>query len=184
MADSSDGDVPAQPPAAAQGGDELAGFPLAGRLLGIDFGTKRLGLAVCNAEQTIASPVDNWTRQNLAEDGKRLKQVIVDYRIIGLIVGLPVHMSGDEGGKAAEAREFGLWASGLCRLPVRFFDERYSSLIAEQQLVSAGLSIKKRKARLDKIAARILLQAYLDSPGRVSGDLTPINLRIEDPKRS
>jgi len=175
MADSSDHDPTSKlPPVVAVVAEQ---FPLVGRLLGIDFGTKRLGLAVCNTEQTIASPVDNWTRQNLVQDGKRLQTIITDYRIIGLVVGLPVHMSGDEGGKAAEAREFGVWASGLCHLPVRYCDERYSSIIAEQQLVSAGLSPKKVKERLDKIAARILLQAYLDSPGRVSGDLTPANLR-------
>jgi putative Holliday junction resolvase len=148
---SSDTQTPEQPP-----------FPTVGRLLGIDYGTKRLGIAVTNQEQTIASPLENYTRQGVEQDARYLRRVIQEYRATGLIVGLPVHMSGDEGGKAREARAFGQWLFLETGLPVRFGDERFSSLIAEQHLLNAELSKKKRKARLDMLAAQLILQAYLD----------------------
>lgn len=143
-------------------------FPLTGRLLGLDFGTKRLGLAVCNPEQTIASPAQNYNRVNLPHDAKFLRKVLSDYRIVGLIVGLPVHMSGDEGEKAREARAFGTWAAQEMQRPVRYFDERHTSLIARHRMTLAKLSPQKIKERLDMVAAQILLQNYLDSPSRLS----------------
>lgn len=149
-------------------------FPPTGRLLGIDYGTKRIGLAVCNPEQTIAGAVESYTRVNLTADANRLRQVVKEYRIDGLVVGLPVHMSGQEGAKAGEARAFGLWAAKETQRPVCFFDERFTSLSAEAHLLSAGLSKKKRQARIDKLAAQFLLQAYLDSPNRSAA---PADLR-------
>ena len=163
MADSSENSAPVLPP-----------FPLTGRLLGLDFGTKRLGLAVCNAEQTIASPAQNYNLKNPALDAKFLRKVLEDYRVVGLIVGLPVHMSGDEGEKAREARAFGDWAAKELQLPLRYFDERHTSLIARHRMTLAKLSPQKIKERLDMVAAQILLQNYLDSPNRVSlTDLPP-----------
>lgn len=159
MAASSD-----SPPAPVNSDD----FPARGRLLGIDFGTRRLGFAVCNLEQTIASPVANYTRSSLELDARRLRQIVAEYSAVGLVVGLPVHMSGDEGGKAREARTFGAWASAVTGLPVRYGDERYSSLIAEQRLLDAELSMKKRKARLDMLAAQHILQGYLDRSDRTA----------------
>lgn len=158
MAVTSDGDTPAVPPGSAQGAD----YPLCGALLGIDFGTKRLGFAVSNVDQTIASPVENFTRSSKPEDLRVLKRLIEEYRIVGLIVGLPVHMSGAEGGKAREARAFGDWVAQASALPVRYADERFTSQIAEGHLFAANLSDKKRKARLDMLAAQALLQGYLD----------------------
>ena len=94
--------------------------------------------------------------------GTYLRQLVEEYRVVGLVVGLPVHMSGDEGEKAREARAFGRWAAEATGLPVTWWDERYTTVIAEEALISAGLSKKKRKQRLDKLAAQIMLQAYLD----------------------
>lgn len=143
-------------------------FPDAGRLLGIDYGTKRLGFAVSNAEQTIASPIENYTRQSPEVDARKLKQNVADYGVQGIVIGLPVHMSGDEGGKAGEARAFGRWVEKTTQLPIRYWDERYTSSIAEMHLLSAELSKKQRKARLDKLAAQIMLQTYLDAPDRTA----------------
>lgn len=145
-----------------------ASFPATGRLLGLDYGTKRIGVAVTNDEQTIACPLDNRTRQSAEQDGLYLQKIARDYDAVGLVVGLPVHMSGDEGQKAGEARRFGAWAGKVTGLPVRFHDERFTSLIAEQHLIGAELSSKKRKARLDKVAAQILLQSYLDASDRAA----------------
>lgn len=140
----------------------LPSFPKTGRLLGVDYGTKRLGFAVCNADQTIASPVENYTRQNLIVDAKCVRRLVSEYRVIGLVVGLPVHMSGDESKKSLESRKFGEWLGELTNLPVTFADERYSSMFAEQLLLGASYSKKKQKSRLDMLAAQVILQGYLD----------------------
>lgn len=138
-------------------------FPCEGRLLGLDYGTRRIGFALSNPEQTIASPLENYTRVNEPHDARRLKQIVEDYRVAGLVVGLPVHArSGDEGEKAREARAFGTWAAQVTGLPVCYHDERYTTAIAEGHLMSASLSKKKRQARLDKLAAQIMLQSFLD----------------------
>lgn len=137
-------------------------FPVTGALLGIDFGTKRLGFAVCNREQTIASPVENYTRSSKDQDARALKRLVEEYRVVGLVVGLPVHMSGAEGGTARGARSFGEWAAEVTKLPLRFADERFSSLTAETYLFAAEMTNKKRKQRLDMLAAQTILQNYLD----------------------
>ena len=147
---------------------ERAAFPVQGRLLGIDFGTRRVGLAVSNPEQTMAGALEIIPRSNSATESRRLKQVVQEYRIVGIVVGLPVHFSGDEGGSANLAREFGTWAATETGLPLCYHDELYTSAIAEQYLMDAQLTKKKRKERLDKLAAQILLQAFLESD-RTSG---------------
>lgn len=141
-------------------------FPTEGRLLGLDYGTKRVGIAISTAEQNISSPLDNYTRQSVEQDQKHLQKIITEYQCKGLVVGLPVHMSGDEGQKAKEARRFGDWISEFARIPVRYWDERYSSATAEEFLMNMNISRNKRKAYLDKLAAQIILQSFLESPNR------------------
>jgi len=143
-----------------------AEFPAEGRLLGLDYGTKRVGVAITTFEQNIASPLENYTRQTELQDQNFLTKIINEYQCKGLVVGLPVHMSGDEGQKAKEARQFGNWISQFAQLPIRFWDERYSSASAEEFLVNVNISRNKRKAYLDKLAAQIILQSFLDSVDR------------------
>ena len=143
-------------------------FPLTGCLLGLDYGTKRVGIAICDFEQRIASPLNNYSRSNSTADAVHLKTIASEYRAAGLVVGLPVHMSGDEGEKAKEARRFAEWASDATGLPVRFQDERFTTSRAEEAMRAAGLSTKKRKQRLDKVAAQMVLQAFLDRDERES----------------
>lgn len=142
--------------------------PTRGTLLGLDYGTKRIGVAVSTPEQSIASPLENYTRRNEPEDAAFLKKLATEYQAVGLVVGLPVHMSGDEGAKAREARVFGEWAARVCGLPVVFWDERYSSAMAQLYLQQAEVSRKKQKQRLDKVAAQVMLQAFLDSDDRAA----------------
>lgn len=143
-------------------------FPAVGRLLGIDYGTKRVGLAMSSADQTFAGSLDNYNRRSPPLDLQYIQEVVREQQIVGLIVGLPVHQSGDEGGKAGEARQFGDWLSAGIGVPVRYWDERYTSAMAEQILQFAGLSKKKRQARKDKLAAQLILQAYLEAPDRTA----------------
>jgi len=145
---------------------KVADFPVEGRLMGIDFGTKRIGVAISTPEQNIASPLENYTRRNKDLDGEFLRKIAEEYRVVGLVIGLPVHMSGDESEKSRQARNFGAWLGKLTKLPVRYWDERYTSVVAELYLHEAELSKKKRKARMDMVAAQIMLQNYLDSDNR------------------
>ena len=149
-------------------------LPTTGALLGIDYGSKRLGFAVCDREQCIASPVENYQRQTPAVDARALHRLIEDYRIVGLVVGLPVHMSGDEGAQAQEARQFGEWAAAETELPLLFWDERFSSHAADVALFQGEMSKKKHKNRRDMLAARAILQSFLDAEDRTSG---PADLR-------
>lgn len=137
-------------------------FPTYGVLLGLDYGTRRIGIAVSTREQTISSPLWNYTRSVPEVDAHELKALADEYRAVGLVVGLPMHMSGDEGEKAKEAREFGSWAHEVTGLPVCFWDERHTTTMADDYLRQASLSRKKRKARLDKLAAQIILQGFLE----------------------
>lgn len=159
-------DITTNAPVAADPGSPKSSsdepFPKSGRLLGVDYGTKRLGFAICNADQTIASPLENYTRQNQPVDAKCVKRLVSEYRVVGFVVGLPVHMSGDESPKSLESRGFGTWLQQLTGLPVTYADERYSSMFAEQFLVGASFSKKKRQSRLDMLAAQVILQGYLE----------------------
>ncbi len=142
--------------------NEPPSFPAAGRLLGIDFGTVRVGIAICNGEWTIASPLEIYTRRNSALDARYFRELAENYRPAGLVVGLPMHVNGTEGTKAREAREYGAWLAQLTGLPVAYWDERYTSAVAEEYLLAAEMTRKQRKARVDKLAAQILLQGFLN----------------------
>jgi putative Holliday junction resolvase len=134
-----------------------------GRLAGIDFGTVRIGIAITDPEQRIASPLVNYTRRGERVDGEFFRKLVADERIVGFVVGLPVHLDGRESEKSAEARRFGEWLKQISGLSVAFFDERFTSIEAEQALLDAEMTKKKRKARLDMLAAQILLTAYLEA---------------------
>ena len=138
-------------------------FPNRGRLAGIDYGTVRIGVAICDPDQTIASPLENYTRRGERNDADFFRRLIEEEDIVGFVVGLPVHLSGDESQKSLEAREFGKWLNQTTDCPVIFYDERFTTAMAEQLLGQEGMTKKKRKARLDKLAAQILLTAFLDS---------------------
>jgi putative Holliday junction resolvase len=120
-------------------------------------------LAVSDPERRIASPLATYRVRTREEDADYFRTLVEAEAIGGLVVGLPIHLSGNEGQKAAEARGFGKWLSERTGLPVVFWDERFTSVEAEDLLQSAGLTKKRRKARIDRVAAQILLQTYLDA---------------------
>ncbi len=113
--------------------------------------------------RTIASPLEIYTRRTPQLDAKYFLQVAKEQRIALWVVGLPVHLDGHESRKSQEARRFGQWLTEITSLPVEFFDERFSSSQAEELLMAAELTSKKRKRRLDKLAAQIMLSGYLES---------------------
>jgi putative Holliday junction resolvase len=138
--------------------------PRYGRLLGIDFGTRRIGLAISTPEQNISSPLDVYYRKSEAIEARDFREIVAENRIVGCVVGLPLHASGDESNLSYEAREFGAWLSRTVARPVAFWDERYSSSLADDWMLEAGLSEGERKLRRDKLAAHVILQSYLDRP--------------------
>ena len=133
------------------------------RIAGIDFGTVRIGIAISDPEGIIASPVESYTRRGLDQDAKRFRRLVAEERVALFVVGLPVHLDGRESAKSIEARQFGQWLTELTGVPVEFFDERFTSREAEQYLLAAELTKKRRKKRIDMLAAQIMLSAYLES---------------------
>ncbi len=138
-------------------------MPPSTRIAGIDYGTVRIGIAIADLEIGIAGPYENYNRRNEKLDGQYFLELAQQERIVRFVVGLPVHLSGNESQKSREARTFGAWLEKLTGVSVDYFDERYTSTEAEAILGDAQLSKKKRKARLDQLAAQIMLTAYLEA---------------------
>lgn len=138
-------------------------LPTSGRLVGIDFGTVRIGIAVSDAQQSLASPLETYARRNEKLDAEYFIKLVADESVVGFVIGLPVHMSGDESEKSKEAREFGTWLAAQTGVPIDWIDERYTTSFARATLSQSGLSGKKRKAMLDKIAAQAILSTFLES---------------------
>jgi putative Holliday junction resolvase len=134
-----------------------------GRIAAIDFGTRRLGIAVTDPQQTLASPLVTYTRRTPQQDGEYLRKLAQEEQIIRFVVGLPVHLDGKESLISHEARRFGRWLAERTTCPVTYFDERFSSAEAEEKLRAAPLSARQRKERRDMLAAQILLTAYLEA---------------------
>jgi len=137
-------------------------MPRRGRLVGIDYGTVRVGVSVSDVFQKLASPLHNYQRVSRQADEHFFLRQIKEYEVTGIVVGLPLHMNGDEGEKSREARAYGRWLHKISRLPVDFQDERLSSAQADVLLHSVAFNQKQRKARVDKLAAQIILQTWMD----------------------
>ncbi|MCS6852473.1 MAG: Holliday junction resolvase RuvX [Gemmataceae bacterium] len=135
----------------------------ASRVLGVDYGTVRIGLAISDPDGRIASPLQTYTRRGADRDAAFFRDLIRREEVGRIVVGLPILLSGQEGSKAAEARAFGAWLKRCTGLPVIFWDERCTTAEAESALWSAGLSHQKRRQRRDRVAAQIMLQSYLDA---------------------
>jgi putative Holliday junction resolvase len=144
-----------------------------GRLAGIDYGTVRIGVGVTDARRTLASPYEIYRRRDLAADALYFQNLAATERIAAFVVGLPVHLDGRESQKSREARQFGQWLAETTGLPVVYFDERFTTAEADQFLGAAKLTKKQRAARRDKLAAQILLSAYLESTG--TGEPGPLD---------
>ena len=134
-----------------------------GRVLGVDYGSVRVGLAVSDVDRRIASPHVTYERGGPNQDASFFKEQMKQEEITLIVVGLPIHSDGREGEKAKEARDFGQWLGGVVSLPVVFWDERFTTVEAEGHLLAAGMTRKRRRDRRDRVAAQILLQSFLDA---------------------
>ena len=140
--------------------------PTAGRVAGVDYGHVRIGIAISDPDRTIASPLENYNRRGLEQDAQRFRRLVAEEGVMLFVVGLPIHLDGRESAKSLEARQFGAWLGQVTGVPVEFFDERFTSHEAEQLLLAAELTKKRRKKRMDMLAAQIMLSAYLESQDR------------------
>ncbi|MCG8408471.1 MAG: Holliday junction resolvase RuvX [Phycisphaerales bacterium] len=136
------------------------------RIIGIDYGVRRIGVALGDQETGIATPLTTVEGcHNVSRDAAALAELAAAESAAAFVVGLPMNMDGSEGPQAALTRRFATELERLSELPVHFQDERLSSYAAGEVLSSTGLSRKKRRALNDPVAAQKILQAYLDGPG-------------------
>jgi len=133
-----------------------------GRLLGLDLGTKTIGMAISNSSWTIASPVETIRRKKFTVDVTTMLDFAMSEKVEGLVMGLPLNMDGSEGPRAQATRAFVRNMQAHTDLPLLYWDERLSSYAAEQAMLEADMSRKKRAKNIDQIAAAIILQGCLD----------------------
>jgi putative Holliday junction resolvase len=131
------------------------------RVLGIDFGEKRLGLALSDESRTLASPLAVYERKDLQSDLRFLRDLILRYQITEIVLGLPLNMDGSLGPKAQQVLEFKRALEESLKLPVHTFDERFTTAEAERALLEANMSRRQRKTKRDALAAVLILQGYL-----------------------
>jgi putative holliday junction resolvase len=139
------------------------GIPKQGRLLGVDHGAVRIGLAISDLGQQFSSPLTTRQSQAVELDRAWFRKLVKEEQIVGVIIGLAVHGDGRESKQSAIARKFGNWFCDELGLPVAYFDERFTSMEAKDFLMAAGATKKKRKEKLDRVAAQIMLKGYLES---------------------
>ena len=145
-------------------------MPYAARILALDVGKKRIGLAVSDALGISAQGLPTFQRTRIREDLRQLAAVIRDRDISLLLVGNPLHMSGTESRQAVYTREFAERLRTETGVPVVYWDERLTTVEAERVLREANATLAQRKKAVDRLAAVLLLESYLDSQREAGGD--------------
>ena len=136
-------------------------------LLGLDLGSKTIGLALSDLERQIASPLETIQRVKFGLDAAALLKIAEKHQVAGLVIGLPLNMDGTEGPRVQSTRAFVRNLAPLTALPIVFWDERMSTLAVTRTLLDADASRAKRAAVVDKMAAAYILQGALDRLGRL-----------------
>jgi putative Holliday junction resolvase len=132
------------------------------RILALDHGTKRIGVAISDETKTIAQPLEYILAEPFADFLTRLKQLLVEKEVDLVLIGLPRNMDGTYGPAAQKVQAFVAVLRGAITIPVKMWDERLTSSQANRILIQGGVRRDKRKEKVDKMAAAILLQSYLD----------------------
>lgn len=132
------------------------------RIMALDVGSRTIGIACSDALLMTAQGIETIRRTSLENDFNRLRELISEYEVHELVVGMPKNMNGTKGERAEKTEEFIEKMKAVIDLPVTFWDERLSTVMAERQLIAADVSRKKRKGVIDKMAAVVILQGYLD----------------------
>ena len=132
------------------------------RIMSLDVGSRTIGIACSDALLMTAQGIETIRRTSLEKDFNRLQELISEYEVHELVVGMPKNMNGTKGERAEKTEEFVAKMKEVIDLPVTYWDERLSTVMAERQLIAADVSRKKRKSVIDKMAAVVILQGYLD----------------------
>ena len=139
-----------------------ARLPPRGALIGLDLGTKTIGVAVSDPDRKLATGVETVARTNFTADAARLLALAAERKAAGFVLGLPINMDGSEGPRAQATRAFARNLARLTALPIALWDERLSTAAVERDLIAADASRGKRKAVIDQHAAMFILQGALD----------------------
>ena len=137
------------------------------RLLGLDVGTKTIGMALSDTTLMLATPLDTIRRTRFRDDAERLVKEIERHQVGGIVVGLPLALDGSAGPRVQGVRQFARNLLGVIDLPLAFWDERLSTAAVEREMIAADLTRKRRSEIIDKVAAAYILQGLLD---RIGGD--------------
>jgi putative Holliday junction resolvase len=141
----------------------LASLPQGRSAIGIDLGTKTIGIAVSDATRRIATPRETIARRKFSADSRRLLEIAAESNAAVFVLGLPLNMDGSEGPRAQATRAFARNLAKLTPIPIVFWDERLSTAAIERMLIDADTSRARRAEVVDKLAAAYILQAALDS---------------------
>ena len=133
------------------------------RILGLDVGEKRIGVAVSDESGTIAHPLTVITRDGLGKDLRKIEEIVQEYAPVEIVMGMPLNMNGTIGESARKVLSFKDFLEEQLPVSVETWDERLTTVSSEKVLLEGDLSRKKRKKVIDKVAATLLLQSYLDS---------------------
>lgn len=139
-----------------------AALPRHGALLGLDLGTKTIGVAVSDVLRGVATPLETVKRKKFTLDAARLLEIASQRQVAGFLLGLPRNMDGSEGPRCQSTRAFARNLSQLTTLPIGYWDERLSTVAAERALLEADTSRKRRAELIDNVAASYILQGALD----------------------
>lgn len=140
------------------------------RLIGVDLGTKTIGLALSDVERRIATPLETIKRVKFTQDAERMRFLAVKFDVGGLVIGLPLNMDGSEGPRVQATRTFARNLKPILGLPVVFWDERLSTVAVTRALLDADASRATRAEHVDKMAAAYILQGALDRYERLLRD--------------
>ena len=143
-------------------------FPPRGGLIGLDLGTKTIGVASSDPDRKLATGVETIARTKFAADAARVLALAVERNACGFVLGLPVNMDGSEGPRAQSTRAFARNFAKLTELPIALWDERLSTAAVERGLIEADMSRNKRKEVIDQHAAAYILQGALDRLARLT----------------
>ncbi len=142
---------------------------MTGRVLGLDPGERRIGVAVSDVSRTIASPV-RFIDRKTEDVAWALRDICDEYEISVVVVGLPINLDGSEGRSARAARTFAHLVNEVTGLTVELQDERFTSRTAEAALIEGGVSRKSRREKRDQVAAAVMLQSFLDRRSHDAND--------------
>jgi len=141
-------------------------LPSRGALIGLDLGSKTIGVAASDPDRRVAAPVETIERQRFSLDAQRILDLAAERRAAGLVLGLPINMDGSEGPRAQATRAFARNLARRTELPIALWDERLSTAAVERALIAADASRAKRKSVIDQHAAAYILQGALDRLSR------------------